>query len=402
MCAIQNSLPIQERQEQCTRYETLLLTECPVFEFNPTPIHSLWSLLHKISDPRRAQGRRHSIPVLLMLALLAMCCGYSNYEAMQDWARNYQDKLKKELPFLAGHMPSASTFHRVFTEIDARAVEKICGEWIQAVVSLEKGEGIALDGKTVGNTDIHLLSAFAHRAKAVLFQRATTTKGKELVIGPQVLRQISLKGHIVTGDAMFAQVKICRLITKKGGGFVFTVKDNQRTLAQDIQIFFAEPPHNAAIDTHTTQERQKGRDETRTVYATTELTEYIQWPGVTHVWKVVREREMKGKKTKEVAYGIARLMQTDNPAKELNKLIRGHWLIENNLHRQRDVQFNEDKSAIRKKNGPQVMSILGNLITSVFNQGQVQSFPKAFRRFAARPQELFAFMGLYRPVYAVC
>jgi predicted transposase YbfD/YdcC len=400
MLTIQYDLPIQERQEQCIRYETSLLAQCPVFEFNPTPIHTLWAMLQELSDPRRPQGTRHSLPVLLMLAILAMCCGHASYEAMQDWARNYQNKLKKELPFLARHTPSASTFHRVFTEIDVLKIEKICGEWIQTTISLTKGEGIALDGKSVGNTDLHLLSAFAHRAKAVLFQKATKTKGKELVIGPYVLRQISLNGYIVTGDAMFAQKKICELIVKKHGGYVFTVKNNQKTLMEDIRVFFDDLPHDTEIVEHMRSDRQKGRDEKRTVYASVEMNEYIRWPGVTHIWKCMREVVEKGRKRKECAYGIARLLKKDkNPAEELNTLVRGHWLIENSLHRQRDVQFNEDKSAIRKKNGPQVMSVLGNLITSLFYQGKVQSFPKAFRRFAAQPQELFAFMGLYRPVY---
>jgi len=202
-----------------------------------------------------------------------------------------------------------------------------------------------------------------------------------------------------TGDAMFAQKNICKLITKKKGGFVFTVKDNQRTLAQDIRYFFNNPSGDDKLVIHKTKERQKGRDETREVFTSTELTVYIDWPGVTHVWMCRREVVEKGKARTECAYGIARLLNSNNPAKELNNLIRGHWLIENSLHRQRDVQFNEDRSAIRKKNGPQVMSILGNLITSIFNQGKVTSFSKVFRRFSAQPRELFAFLGLYRFAY---
>jgi predicted transposase YbfD/YdcC len=402
MLTMRNSLSVQERQEQYSKYETILLRESPVFEFNPTPIHTLWAMLQRLSDPRRSQGKRHSLPILLTLGILSMCCGNASYEAMSDWAKNYQDRLQRELPFLARHTPSASTFHRVFTEIEVSELESIFSEWIQTIISLEKGEGIALDGKSVRNTDVHLISAFAHKAKAVLFQKSTTTKGKELVIGPEVLKQIQLKGYVITGDAMFAQTKICKLITKKKGGFVFTVKDNQKTLKKDIVDFFADEDNTGfEVDKNTTTDKQKGRAESRVVEATPELNEYINWPGVTHIWRCTRATTYKGKITKEVAYGIARLINNKNPASQLNKLIREHWLIENNLHRQRDVQFNEDASAIRKKSGPQVMSILGNLITSIFNQGRVKSFPKAFRRFSAQPQEMFAFLGLYRFAYSV-
>ena len=83
-------------------------------------------------------------------------------------------------------------------------------------------------------------------------------------------------------------------------------------------------------------------------------------------------------------------------ADQLAHILRGQWQIENNLHRKRDVVWDEDKSSIRTKSGPQVMSALTNLVISIFHRGGVKSFPSANRRFRSRTQELFAFLGLYR------
>jgi len=366
----------------------------PVFSVEPTPVYSLFQTLQKIPDPRRKQGTRHPLPVILTLSILAFCCGTDSYQAVSEWPVNYQKMLRDTVPFLARHMPDSSTFHRVFSRLDVSIFEQVLAEWIQEVVPIEDGEGIAIDGKTTTGNNLHLVAAFAHQARAVLFQEGTDTKGKELVTGPRVLNQIPIAGRIVTGDALFAQKTICRAITGKRGGFVFTVKDNQKMLRTDIQLFFDTPPQNAAIDTHTKTVRHKGRVEKRTVYTTTELADYINWPGVTHVWRVARERTYKGITTKEVVYGIARLLKGADPAQQLNKLIRGHWSIENRLHRQRDVVFNEDASTVRKGNAPQVMAALRNVVITIFHRGSVRSFPAAFRRFAACPDELFEFLGL--------
>lgn len=208
-----------------------------VFSVKPEPVTTLWYFLHSIPDPRRAQGKRHPLSIVLLLAILALCCGHTSYQAMNEWAENYQELLKKQLPFIAGHIPDAATFYRVFSQLNILTFEEILGAWLQKVVPTEKGEGIAIDGKTISGTGVHLVAAFTHRIQSVLFEMGTDIKGKELVIGPQVLSRISLKERVITGDAMFAQKKICEQIVKRGGGYVFTVKGNQEKLEEDIRFF---------------------------------------------------------------------------------------------------------------------------------------------------------------------
>lgn len=372
------------------------LSYSSVFSVKPEPVTTLWYFLHEVSDPRRSQGRRHSLPVLLLLSLLALCSGHTSYQGMEEWARNYQFLLREQLPFLAGHTPDAATFHRVFARLDTETFEEVLGTWLQVIVPLGKGEGIALDGKTISGTGVHLVAAFTHTLQSVLFEAGTDTKGKELVLAPEVLKRVPLRDHIVTGDAMFAQRKICEQITQGGGGYIFTVKGNQGTLEQDIRMFFSDLPFNTPLQTDTMVDYWKGRKEKRSVRMSddAQVLSYLNWPGLTHIWECTREITSKGKKTKEVAIGIASLQHEYSSAKKLNTYIRGHWSIENSLHRQRDVVFNEDKASIRKRSAPQIMAALKNLVISIFHRATVRSFPTAFRRFAATPQELFSFLGL--------
>jgi predicted transposase YbfD/YdcC len=367
-----------------------------VFSVKPEPITTLWYFLHSIPDPRRAQGRRHSLPVILVLALLALCSGHTSYQAMEEWAKNYQELLRKELPFLANHTPDAATFHRVFTKLNVGIFEEILGNWLQRIIPQEKGEGIALDGKTISGTGIHIVAAFTHKLQSVLFEIGTDTKGKEIVIGPEVLKNISLKEHIVTGDAMFTQRKICEQIVGGAGGYVFTVKGNQPHVEETIKLYFSDLPWKAPVQTDSMVTYWKGRKEKRIMRMSgdPQVLSYLNWPGLTHIWECTRQIRSRGETTTEVAVGIASFPPGYATAKQLNQYLRGHWGIENGLHRTRDVTFNEDKATIRKGKAPQIMAALRNLVISILHRGTVRSFKTAFRRFSAHPEELFQFLGL--------
>jgi predicted transposase YbfD/YdcC len=317
---------------------------------------------------------------------------------MQEWCVNYQKRIHEQVPFLAGHMPNSATFHRVFARLDVIAFEEIVGSWLQAITPLEKGEGIGLDGKSLHGTNLHLVSAFAHVARAVLFEQGTETKGKELVVGPEVLTHITIKDRVVTGDALFTQRSLCEQIEKAKGGYVLRVKGNQDTLEKNIRLFFKDPPFKANIRIHTTIDRWKGQKEVRVVRVSEDLTDYLSWPGLTHVWEMQKTVTKNKETTVTTSVGIARIplsiQNLEMIAAQICNLIRGHWGIENSLHRTRDVIFNEDNATIRKGHAPQTMAILKNIVTSLFHRGTVRSFPTAMRRFAANPEELFAFLGL--------
>jgi predicted transposase YbfD/YdcC len=372
------------------------LSFSPVFSVKPEPVTTLWYFLSSVPDPRRPQGRRHKLPIVLLLAILALCCGYTSYQAMEEWAKNYQTLLQEQLPIISGHTPDAATFYRVFSRLDVETFEEILGNWLQTIIPIERGEGIAIDGKTISGTGVHLVSAFTHTLQAVLFEKGTDIKGKELVVGPEVIDHIPVKNHIITGDAMFAQKKICEQIVARDGGYVLTVKGNQEILEDNIRLFFNDIPFQATIETNVMIDWWKGRKEKRIVRMSSDeqVLSYLAWPGITHIWECTREVVKNGTFTKEVAVGIACLLPDYATAEQLNHYIREHWSIENGLHRTRDVVFHEDKATIKNKSSAQIMAALKNVVISIFHRATVRAIPTAARRFAAHPEELFALLGL--------
>ena len=129
--------------------------------------------------------------------------------------------------------------------IDAQALADVLG-----ALFLEEGGNarhIAIDGKTMraskdseGKAE-HVLSAFCSSLQTVLGHEASRSKGLEIPDALKLLERLDLRGKIVTGDAIFCQKSIAAKIVERGGDYVFPVKDNQKTLRQDIETAFNEP-----------------------------------------------------------------------------------------------------------------------------------------------------------------
>lgn len=77
------------------------------------------------------------------------------------------------------------------------------------------------------------------------------------------------------------------------------------------------------------------------------IEESLNWNSLNAVIKIesTRENILSGKITHEERYYISSLKTN---AARFNRLVRGHWGIENKLHWILDVTFSEDKSRIRK------------------------------------------------------
>lgn len=132
------------------------------------------------------------------------------------------------------------------------------------------------------------------------------------------------------------------------GGAYRLVQENQPTLHDAIRLRFDPPPDLAALPLldhreAQTVERGHGRtDERRRLVASTDLTAYLDLPGVVQVFRLERTWRDRGKAHRALHYGIASLTPAQADPTRLLALRRGHWAIENALHRQQDVAFGED------------------------------------------------------------
>jgi hypothetical protein len=208
---------------------------------------SLMELLEGVHDPRTARGKRHPLPALLGLAVVAMLAGMTSYEAIVQYGKERGWEFLQHLGFTTRWGLCKATYSRVFRRIDVVDFEARVSQWIQGRLGSGDAPHLALDGKTArgsrdgGTPGVHLVSAFAPDVKAVLAQLRVDAKTNEHKAALELLGVLPLKGKVVTGDAMFTHRDVCAKVIERGGDYILPVKENQPTLLKDIVAAFAEP-----------------------------------------------------------------------------------------------------------------------------------------------------------------
>ncbi|MDX1908701.1 MAG: ISAs1 family transposase [Bacteroidia bacterium] len=367
-----------------------------------SPLESLSDYFGGMTDLRKAPQVRYPLPEILFLVLSALVCDCEDWEEIEDFGNDQLGWLRGYHPYAQG-IPAHDTLNRVMGMLDPQEFSQNFSLWMSTWLKLPEQMLISIDGKTSrgsrdkhnGTKALHSVSAYVHSLGMVLGQVATEEKSNEITAIPLLLRLLSLQGVIITMDAMGTQVAIVQQITEGGGHYILPVKDNQRTLHEEIQDSFR---RIEAVDTHEEVEKSRGRIETRKVSVINDLSwilERERWPGLQQLVRVERTRELlaEQKTERETSYYISSVGGT---ARELQVWIRGHWGIENGLHWCLDVIFREDMDRKRSENAAHNIALMRKAALNLF-KAMKSIYPKLsmkrMRKQAARNdsfrQEIF-------------
>lgn len=329
-------------------------------------------VFHELPDPR-GNNARHKLIDLLTLALCGVLCGAGDWVAVVHYATRKQAWFASFLELPCG-IPSHDTFSRVFARLNPQALEACFMQWMRTLVELSGGKLVALDGKSLRRSFergwdksgmAHMVSAFVQANQMVFGQVACDGKGKELDAIAKLLQLLELEGAVVTIDALGCQTSIADLIVRARADYVLQVKDNQPTLHARLQGLLAEAVRDKLVGWKGDYEEQTegghGRIETRKIWVTQEVR-YLgevakSWPGLRSVAVVERTRRVGANVSTEKHYYISTL-DGRKTARQFLAYTRGHWSVENNLHWQLDVSFEEDQRRIRKDHGAENFSRL--------------------------------------------
>ncbi|MBP8985096.1 MAG: ISAs1 family transposase [Syntrophobacterales bacterium] len=149
------------------------------------------------------------------------------------------------------------------------------------------------------------------------------------------------------------------------------------------------PPHHEILD------KGHGRLETRKIWTSTDLNDYVDFPYCGQVACIERHTEYlkSGKTRSEIAYLITSLSPQKATPEQLLALNRGHWSIENKNHYVRDVTFDEDRSQIRTHTGPRIMATLRNLAINILRTAGFTNIAQGIRSMAAKPYRALSLIG---------
>ncbi len=337
-------------------------------------MESLINIFSELEDPRDNRGKKHLLIHVIVLAIYGMLCGFSDFSNMAYFLKKKEKELTAEFGLLNG-IPSHDTFSAVFRVIDPQRFMELFIEWTKTLITNKEysNKHIAIDGKAiksatdkVNNGNIpYIVSGFLCDVGISIGQVKVDGKSNEITAIPELLDIINIENHTVTIDAIGTQKEIIDKIVDSHGNYCLSVKENQRTLFNDIDNYFKAYINDSEelkrIKYYETIEKDHGRVEKRQYYISDNLffiSNKDKWKDLSAIGMVIQEREERNVKSTETHYYI---LNKYVDASKFANYVRNHWAIENSLHWVLDVIFDEDHSTARKDKAIENISIIRKL-----------------------------------------
>ncbi len=208
-----------------------------------------------------------------------------------------------------------------------------------------------------------------------------------------LLKPLDITGKTITADALLTQRKLATDLIEHNAHSVFTVKDNQPTLREDIRLIFegrsqpdfSEPPTLA-----------QGRIEQRSIWTTTRLNHYLDFPGVGQVFVIERPTINKatGETSTETVYGLTSHTPESADAAAVLAFNRRHWTVENGCHSILDWNWDEDRCTLRTGHGPENITALRRFAIGAIRSKSRDTVAATIQRLARNVRLVFDYLRM--------
>jgi predicted transposase YbfD/YdcC len=377
---------------------------------------TLLEVLKQVPDPRKRKGRRHRWLTLLCLIVAGIASAQHTPRAIARWVQEHRQELFAVLPPSVSRLPSDATLRRALARLDVTQLEQALSAFRPPTAAVAAAaevpsesparlQGLAIDGKAIRGVGrdghpCHLVALVAHDTAQVLGQVEVALKRDERSAVPALLAERDLSGTVITADALHTLRTTARQIRSQQGHYLMIVKKNQAALYEYLELLFRLPAHPAdreVWDTFgPTTEKGHGRLETRSLSCGNAHIEDVDWPDVQQVVRRDCERLVlkSGKCSREVSYGLVSMTPQQAGAAEIERLWRGHWTIENQVHHVRDVTFGEDGGHAAQGTSAHTLAALRNGLLTLFRHAHWRSIPDALAHYGASVARAFALIGI--------
>ena len=342
-------------------------------------IAHIGSHFNELSDPRVERTKAYNLVELVILCICAVICGADDWVSMAKFGASKKDWWQK-MGLFPNKTPSHDTLGRVFSLINADAFSQMFTSWMLSMSDLSQSKIIALDGKVLrksfdtsnGKAAIHMVSAWCVSNQMVFGQTKVDEKSNEITAIPKLLSMLDIKGCIITADALNCQKKIVSQIILQEGHYVLALKGNHSTFEAEASEYIDHAKKSSFIgvehDYYEETESNHGRIEVRRTWSMpcSWYEDKKDWDELKTLVAVESERIIGDTHSVETRMYISDLKY--DQAKLFHESVRGHWGVENNLHWQLDVTFQEDQSRVRTDHAPANLSLFRRIALNLLKQ----------------------------------
>jgi predicted transposase YbfD/YdcC len=390
----------------------------------------LYSYLEQVTDYRNANNySNHTIYKLADLLLLVILASMSNFNSQNGYADFCKNNKKEILTYLKiSSLPSTATFHRLSKQINLLNLSAVLRKWLLRCLknlNYESNLTASIDGKFLrGQFREHqsneqnmlaVVSSFCHEFKICLNwvkldgkKDSETFKFRELLDDPCI--------KLITGDCMHCNSKTLNLLEDLNKEYVIGLKgncpklfkyateklqltncidkvdDNTKQFTRVVEIY------RFSILEDKTSDFSKCNIQTviKVTRYKTKHSKKLNRSKSKYRKKVVGKNTLSG----QVNFYVSNIQSnnTTHTAKFFAETIRNHWLIENSLHREKDVTLGEDKHKTVHRNSACFFSTILSTIINIFNLNNKvnqtnRSIKKATQAYCNKVDECLQLIG---------
>jgi hypothetical protein len=180
---------------------------------------------------RRSDYSVHSLVTVAVCAMLTdVCLGQRDLAALKFPHRGNPRRYRA---------PGETTFYRLLTHLNSRALERALLDWQNHVLGPRPADDdqVAVDGKELLNSQgVEVVSAYTVKGGRWLGSEPVASGSNEIPAAQALLRRAPLEGLLVTADALHPPTETARIIVQdQGADYLLTVKGNQKTMADTVR-----------------------------------------------------------------------------------------------------------------------------------------------------------------------
>lgn len=347
-----------------------------------------------IDDSRVKNMIEYPLEEIILIVFLAVLGNASTWTDIEMFGRAKEKWLKKFIKLKNG-IPSHDTFRRVFSLIDtAQLQEATVAFLLKNLDSIKKSlnikedglRQICVDGKEQRGTgrkydypnekvrNLQTLHVYDASNEICLYSKAIDDKTNEIPVAQELLKNMNLKGCVVSFDALHTQKETISIIAAGKGDYIGGLKGNQGILCSEAEASFSEKVIKKLVesgDYYESSEKAHGKIEKRKYFmvkARHRFNGVVEWQNLRNF--VMYKKESTDLKTdetvSEIRYYITSLRDVETAA----LAIRGHWRVENSLHWHLDYSFCEDMNATMDKKAFNNYSLINKMALSLCKMAQ--------------------------------
>jgi predicted transposase YbfD/YdcC len=304
-----------------------------------------------LSDIRIEEYIYHSIESVLLVVIFGIMARCNTFVKIYYFMLKHSAWLDKHIKFDLC-LPSLSTIKRVIAMISPKKLEIILNETLKQYLykntnyysddDINVKDLKLMDGKVANSSDrknskdgkitkTNAMSLYSVTQETCEATEFIVEKTNEIPTSLELLKRVNIENCIIVFDAVNTQIKTIEYITKNHGFYVASVKSNQPTLEENIQLFFADE-HN--------YKKEIGKNYykiTEKTHGTVETREYLFSNDIDWLYQ------------------------------------KGEWQIENGLHLYLDMVFLEDKNKCFLENSQKNLNIICKYVLALLKRYKAQT-----------------------------